>query len=295
LVALTLVVWLLVLTHRSPAKPGGAARSSVSRSETGGQAVDPGRFATGACIRFLPTSGNRHVTVFIDAGHGGIDPGATGQTESGTPVYEADATLPVEMDAMAGLLRTGFAVVVSRTGPTTVARLTQDEVSGGLLTIQGARSDVAARAVCANEAHADLLVGIYFDAGSSPSNAGCVTGYDAVRRFAASNLRFAQMLQADVLSAMNAQGWGIPDEGVLTDGNLGSALSSAAVAYGHLMLLGPAESGYFDTPSEMPGALIEPLFLTDPFEASIASTSHGQQVIAGGVVTAVEQYFARPL
>jgi hypothetical protein len=65
-------------------------------------------------------------------------------------------------------------------------------------------------------------------------------------------------------------GYAIPDDGVLQDSGLGSALTSAAVAYGHLLLLGPAKAGYFTTPSQMPGALIEPLFVTDPFEASIA-------------------------
>jgi N-acetylmuramoyl-L-alanine amidase len=72
-------------------------------------------------------------------------------------------------------------------------------------------------------------------------------------------------------------------------------LSDAAVSYGHLMLLGPAESGYFTTPSEMPGALIEPLFLTDPFEASIAASTSGQQVIAGSVAAAVDGYFGPSL
>jgi N-acetylmuramoyl-L-alanine amidase len=42
----------------------------------------------------------------------------------------------------------------------------------------------------------------------------------------------------------------------------------------------------------MPGALIEPLFLTDPFEASIAVSTRGQQVIADGIARAVDQYFS---
>jgi N-acetylmuramoyl-L-alanine amidase len=41
----------------------------------------------------------------------------------------------------------------------------------------------------------------------------------------------------------------------------------------------------------MPGALIEPLYVTDPFEASIAASSQGQHVIAGGIAKAVSQYF----
>ena len=94
---------------------------------------------------------------------------------------------------------------------------------------------------------------------------------------------------------MNAQGWGIPSLGVTNDTELGGpALSTAAANYSHLLLLGPGVPGWFTTPSEMPGALIEPLFITDPFEGSIADSSSGQQVIAGGLAQAVEQYFAPP-
>jgi len=48
-------------------------------------------------------------------------------------------------------------------------------------------------------------------------------------------------------------------------------------------------AGYFSTPSKMPGALIEPLFITDPHEGSIAASAQGQQVIAKGIAEAVGQ------
>jgi N-acetylmuramoyl-L-alanine amidase len=56
------------------------------------------------------------------------------------------------------------------------------------------------------------------------------------------------------------------------------------------LLLGSAASGFFATPSQMPGAVIEPLYLTDPYEGSIADSPRGQQVIAEGIAAAVEQY-----
>jgi N-acetylmuramoyl-L-alanine amidase len=295
--ALGLLCALIVLVdHGGRATTKAVTRThsshpSVPPAET---AVDPSRFAPTACEAFAPTAGTRHLTVFLDAGHGGLDPGATGETESGSTIYEADETLPVELDATALLRAAGFRVVDSRTGDTNVARLGPADVDGGVLTDQGVHDDVSARAICANEAGADLLVGIYFDSGASPSNAGSVTGYDAARSFSTANLRFANLLQADVLAAMNAQGWQIPNEGVLPDGDLGSATSQAAIDYGHLLLLGPADPGWFDTPSQMPGALIEPLFITDPFEGSIAASTKGQEVIAQGIADAVESYFAPP-
>ena len=50
-----------------------------------------------------------------------------------------------------------------------------------------------------------------------------MTGYDASRPFSAENLALATLVQNDVLGAMNAQGYAIPDEGVLPDTGLGSA------------------------------------------------------------------------
>ncbi len=263
-----------------------------------GLPLDAAFFADGSCQAFPPTSGDRHQTVFLDAGHGGIDPGGVGTTRSGATIEEATETLPVELAVMRLLRARGYRVVVSRTTATTVLRLGPADISGGVLSLTGAHDDVAARDVCANDAGARVLVGIYYDAGASPDNAGSLTAYDAARPFASASRRLATLVQRDVVSAMDARGWSIPDDGVQTDGSLGSFVGTAgdggiagqAAAYHHLLLLGPADPGFFATPSAMPGAVIEPLYLTDPYEGSIAASPLGQQAIAGGIATAVEQY-----
>ena len=277
------------------------SRSTRRSTAASGRAIDPSTFATGSCVAFAPTSGNRHTTVFLDAGHGGVDPGGVGETESGRTIDEAQETLPVELDAMALLRARGYRVVVSRTGDSTVVRPTPDDLIRGTFTLQGAHDDVAARDQCADDAGARALVGIYYDAGGSTDNAGSITAYDPDRPFAAASQRLATLVQSDVLSRMNAQGWGIPDDGVQTAGSLGSldgnpstgGLAAEAADYNHLLLLGPAAPGYFTTPSTMPGTVIEPLYLTDPFEGSIAASAKGQQAIAQGIAAAVEQFFGR--
>ena len=143
-------------------------------------------------------------------------------------------------------------------------------------------------------------MGIYYDAGASPDNAGSLTAYDAARSFASANRRLAVLIQHDVVEAMGARGWAIPDDGVQTDGSLGSFVGNAgdggiagrAAAYHHLLLLGPAAPGYFSTPSQMPGAVVEPLYLTDPYEGSIANSPLGQQVIAQAIAAAVEEFLS---
>ncbi len=272
--------------------------ASHSTSSSQGQALDPSEFAPGACVAFSPTAGDRHETVFLDAGHGGLDPGGLGTTRSGGDIDEAEETLPVELEAATILRSDGFRVVVSRTGNSTVVRLTSADVTQGTLTLQGAHEDVVARDQCADDAGAQALVGIYYDAGSSPENAGSITAYDADRTFSVASHRLATLVQHDVLTRMNAKGWAIPDIGVQTDDQLGSldgdpatgGLAAAAAAYHHLLLLGPADPGYFASPSTMPGAVIEPLFITDPYEGSIAASNEGRTAIATGIATAIEQF-----
>lgn len=263
-----------------------------------GTPLDPSAFSAGACEEFPPTDGRNGKTVFLDAGHGGIDPGGVGTTESGTAIHESDVNLAIELDTMGSLRAHGYRVVVSRTRDSTVVRLGADDTSGGLLTLVGSHDDVVARDACANLAKADALVGIYMDAGGSAQDAGSVTLYDGDRLFSQENQTLADLLQKNVLAAMNAQGWQIPNDGALPDSGFGSAvgdpsaggLAGQAADYNHLLLIGPAMSGYFTTPSEMPGAVIEPLYLTDPFEGSIAADSADQHVIAGGIAEAVEQF-----
>jgi N-acetylmuramoyl-L-alanine amidase len=298
-VALVLVLVVVVVVVASRSHSGGGHETVA-----GPKPIDPGYFADGACVSYPPTHGDRHKVIFLDAGHGGLDPGGIGTTESGQSVTEASLTLPVELDTMALLRAQGYAVVVSRTRDSTVLRLHSDDASGGVLTLLGSHDDEAARDVCANMAGADLLIGIYFDAGYSSANAGAVTGYDPDRPFSAENLRLANLVQNDVLNDMNAKGWAIPNEGVQSDAQLGSVaptdspdtgLAGEAQNYNHLLLLGPASPGYFSTPSQMPGVVTEPLFLTDPFEADIADSAAGQHVIAQGLTQAVDQYFPAPV
>lgn len=295
-----LVVTLVVIGGLAVIATRALAEVHAQGTVGGGQELDPSYFAAGSCVAYPPTQGDKGETVFLDAGHGGIDPGGVGTTQSGDTVYEADETLPVELDAMSLLRANGYRVVVSRTGASTVLRLGPDDLSDGVLSLQGAHDDVAARAVCANDARAQVLVGIYFNSGGSPDDAGSVTVYDADRPFAAGNLRLANLVQTNVLDRMNAQGWGIPNDGVQPDSGFGSVSGSPATSplaveaeeYNHLMLIGPAMAGYFETPSQMPGVVIEPLYITDPFEGSIAASTNGQMVIAQGIAAAIEQYLA---
>ena len=170
-----------------------------------------------------------------------------------------------------------------------------------MLSLQGAHDDVAARDVCANMAGADLLVGIYMDAGGSPQNAGSVTTYDTDRPFSAESLAFATLLQDDVLVGHERPGLGDPRRrsGLRCRPKVPGGRPRRREAWPPrpptttiCCSSGRPTPGYFTTPSRMPGAVIEPLFLTDPFEGSHRRQCADQTVIAQGIAAAVEQYFA---
>jgi len=283
------VVLMVVVVHGSGGGTGSVADPAQAAS-TSGVSLDPAAFATGACVAFSPTHGARNRTVFLDAGHGGIDPGAVGTTQSGAPVREAAVTLPVALDAATLLRADGYRVVLSRTRSTTVLKPGPGDLSstGGVLTQQGGHDDVVARDACANLAKATVLVGISFATATSSTGAGSTVAYDIERHFSGENRQLADLLENDVVVDLHDQGWAIPDDGVVTD----AAMTTTDTHYHHLLLLGPTARAWHPVPSQMPGALIEPLYLSDPSEATMAASGAGQRAIARGIAQAAQQYLA---
>src|SRR5438132_1182221 len=172
--------------HIGPSGPAQAAASQLPMSG----------LQTGACMSLEPSSAGAGKAVFLDPGHGGLDPGVVGLA-GGRQVLEKDVTLAVAS-------------------------------------------------------------------------------------------RLATRLQTAVVRAM-----GTSDRGVWTDDQLAApTLTAAGSLYGHLIELGPAATGWVDSPSKMPGALVEPLFLTNPAEARVASDPAGQQRIAVALRAGLAKYFS---
>jgi N-acetylmuramoyl-L-alanine amidase len=229
-------------------------------------------------MSLAPAHSGSGKTVFIDPGHGGLDPGVVGGT-SGRQVLEKDATLAVA-SRLSDLLRAdGYRVVMARTQDSTVVKLSASDSVLGSLTSTAEHRDLVTRAACANAAGAAALLSIHFDAFADPTVGGTETFYDSARTFGPVSLRLATDLQAALVAAL-----GTADRGVWTDDQLAApTLTTSGSTYGHLIELGPMSSGWVDDPSQMPGALVEPLFLTNPAEARLAMDAAGQQVIAAAL------------
>ena len=250
------------------------------------QVVVPG-IESSACLSYPALKGTANQTVFIDPGHGGLDPGVVG-TVGGHQVAEKDATLAVAALLTTMLRADGYDVVMARTQDTAVTKLSASDSVYGALTAAAAHRDLITRVACANASHATVLVSIHFDAFSDPTVGGTETFYDAARTFAADNKRLAADLQSALISSLKT-----PDRGVWTDDQLAApALTSSGNAYGHLIELGPRAAGWVDSPSQMPGALVEPLFITDPVEAQVATDPAGQLLIARALESGLVKYLS---
>jgi N-acetylmuramoyl-L-alanine amidase len=255
--------------------------------------LDPSQFAANACVAFAPTHGDKHKTVFLDAGHGGPDPGAYGHTSTGQQLQEKQLTLPVVMDAAQLLEANGYRVVVSRTADTAIIPMTPADLDSSGESSAGKHADTIARITCANLAKAFVMVSMHFDAFTSSNATGAMTFYDPGRTFAAQNQQFADLLQSDVVNALDATGASVHDRGVQSSIGAGNSTSAADHAYGRLLLLGPAKAGYNDNPSGMPGALIEPLFISNGAEGTLAASPAGQTAIATGITNAINSFAAQ--
>jgi N-acetylmuramoyl-L-alanine amidase len=242
--------------------------------------------AAGACMSFAPAAGGAAGrTVFIDPGHGGPDPGVVGVAGT-TQLLEKDVTLAVATRLVGRLRADGFRVVMSRVGDSSVAGPAPTDLISGALTAAAVHRDLLARTACANASGASVLLSIHFNAFDDPSVGGAETFYDSARPFASQSRRLAAALQSAVVAAIGAQ-----DRGVWTDDQaVGPALTPQGDVYGHLIELGPAASGWVDNPSRMPGALVEPLFLTNPAEARFAAQPAGQARIAEALRKGLEAY-----
>ena len=283
MVTLVLALPRLFDLMRSPMTPSAA---SGQPSLTAGALLMSG-LQPGACVSYSASGNQSGKTAFIDPGHGGLDPGVVGSS-GGHSVFEKDVTLAVATRLTALLRADGYRVVMSRTEDSSVTSLSASDSVDGTLTASAERRDLVTRAACANAAAASVLVSIHFDGFDDPSVGGTETFYDSARSFTSDSKRLALDLQSALVSSL-----GTSDRGVWTDDQLTApTLTSSGSQYGHLIELGPALAGWVDNPSRMPGALVEPLFLTHPQEARFAGDTAGQKRIAAALEVGLQKYFS---
>ena len=136
--------------------------------------------------------------------------------------------------------------------------------------------------VC-NRAKADLLLSIHLNGFSDPSVGGYETWSSSARPFVANNRRIAQLVFDQLGQHMRAAGYNAHARRFNDDADA-NVIASGDV-FDRYIITGPAEPGKI-TPSVMPGAIIESLFISNDQDAAFVATAAGQDAIA----TAIRSY-----
>jgi N-acetylmuramoyl-L-alanine amidase len=229
--------------------------------------------------------------IAIDAGHGGRDLGAVIVNERRRiDVTESNINLAIALDLEGILLERGYRVFMVRTGDYELNEERRDVNEDGVVDYV---DELQARVDAINEAGADLLLSIHQNSfvwpnGSpAPDVGGTLTFYCADRPFSDKSLRFAQLVQAELLATFQELGYDMRDRGVLRD----TAFSTAANPDAYLILLGP-ETKRIARASQMPGVLSEPLFLTHREELALVKDETVRYRLAVAYADAIDAYYA---
>ena len=212
------------------------------------------------------------IVIALDPGHGGPDPGAV---SDGT--HEADINLDVARRLRAMLAGAGVGVVMTRDADVSVNRPVLDRNLDGEIS---ERDELAARLDVANLARADLFVVIHQNSASDPTARGTETWTSGDHAWIDQNLRFAALVQAELVSGLRAfatSTWSPVDRGV-------KRLNFYVTA--------PYEEGRVPRPGQMPTILGESLFLSNAGDRAKLRSAAVRQAIAEGYYDAIARYLA---
>jgi len=243
-------------------------------------------------VRIVPAgrvtpAADQRVTVFIDAGHGGSDPGWGSSYILDNAPLEKDLTLDVAKRTAAYLEAEGYRAVLSRTADTDVNDPERDVNGDGCID---PIDELQARMDIANASGAAVLFSIHFNGLPNTPLNGSATFYNAVREFSADNERLAELIQAAQLETLRSFGHDPRDWGALHDDALETPTQSECpTGYPYYTILGPAAEGR-PRPTMMPGAVAEAMFLTHPVEARLAGREDVRDQLAKAYAEAIKEF-----
>lgn len=247
----------------------------------------------------LPAAFSRAPIVCLDPGHGGSDRGFTRFFDGGIPAME-ESTLVLEQawDLKARLEHRGYTVVMTRETDSEVNIEGIDVNGDGRTAAHDApRSDrnknldeFQARIDLCNEADADLLVSMHVNGFSNGNPRGPEAWFTRERPFGDKNAAFATLAYEHMKEQLGYIGYQLPEEerGVNPDSN--ADVQKEYSVFQHFIITGPAIPGVI-VPSKMPGAIVEALFVSNDWDASILATMDGRNAIVNAYENSIVEYF----
>lgn len=248
----------------------------------------------------LPAHFTRPPVVCIDPGHGGSDRGFTQFFDDGTPgLEEAVLVMQQAWDLEARLKNRGYDVVMTRDTDIDANADGKDVNKDGRTAAHDPpRSDrnktldeIQARINTCNAADADLLVSIHINGYSTAKPRGYETWFTRERPFGDRSAEFATLAYAHIKEQLARIGYVLPAEeerGVLPDSSADVQMEHQV--FEHFVITGPAIPGVIK-PSEMPGAIVESFFLSNPGDVAVMTSPEGENAIVTAYEQAIVEYF----
>lgn len=305
-----LVVGLTIIAFAGGRFFGGSDdgdRSDADRSVVGSAFPTPGTPPPVPTEAIPPTApaliafDGRAPRVCLDPGHGGDDFGFTRTPLDLLYLQEKDLVLQHAWDLEYRLQEFGFQVMMTRDSDTAVNTSDRDVNGDGKTARDDAPGtytyrnfdELQARVDVCNTAGADLLVSMHVNGFSTAVPQGYETWYTPGRPFSEQSEEFACLAYTALKEQLTEIGYAIaitdergcnPDTAINVDDNRREQVENFIVT-------GPAVRGKVPRPSEMPGAIIEALFLSNDQDANVLASPGGRNAIVTAYQQAIVQYF----
>jgi N-acetylmuramoyl-L-alanine amidase len=228
-----------------------------------------------------PVPGVAGRVVCIDPGHGGADLGNVRIENGQIALREKDFTLEHALMLADRLRSHGMEVVMTRTTDTEVNPDNLDVNGDGTVAAEGgeARSnqldDLQARIHICNQAGADILVSVHYNGAENEFLQGYEVWYNGDRPFSENSAVLARAMHRQLAIQYAAAGYEAFDKGI--------GLEEHAMT-------GPARPGKL-VPSEMPGIIVEGLFLSNDEDAAFIVTDAAAPALVTAYELAILDYF----
>src|SRR5918993_1089346 len=220
--------------------------------------------------------------VCIDPGHGGEDLGNVRLENGRIALQEKDIVLEHSLVLAERLRDKGFEVVFTRETDTEVNPSNEDVNGDGEVAPEGgpARTDqlddLQARVNICNLAAADLLVSVHYNGAENEFLSGYEVWFNDDRPFSERSEAFATFMHEALGKAYAEAGYEAVDRGIGIEDHV---------------VTGPERPGEL-VPSEMPGAVIEGLFLSNDEDAEFIQSERADETLVGAYEQAITRYFS---
>lgn len=222
--------------------------------------------------------------VAIDPGHGGKDYiGAVFKdSQNRVILIEKELNLQVAKILQEILVSRDYEVVLTREDDYFLTSFQKGNLTDKI------KKEIQTRIDLVNQKKADILISIHFNGDKNPKMRGTKVYYNAHRPFSKKNRRLAETIQKNIITKLKETGYQPIDLGIKTD-----ETKRKKFDYPYSFLLG--DNPGFGRPSQMPGVIVETLYLTNPKEAKLLKNPQILKIIAQALAQGIEEYFVKKL